>query len=201
MRSCPRKLRLYLKVYFFFLIKYFLYFQGLEGLAVEKIFEKLEIKDQVCIAAENDSKSVTVSGDEDAINKLENYLKEEMKNIFVRKLDTPKAFHSHHMEPMKAKFMKKVDDANITVKSAEIRFFSTTEGRELNGNEIDSSYWWRNVRYQVLFRQAAEKMIENGARTLIEISPRPVLSHYLSEIAKQMEVRDVTVLQVQFQSI
>ncbi len=181
------------------LLKFFHYLKGLEGSAVEEIFDKLEINDQVCIAAENDSKSVTVSGDEDAIIKLEDYFKQEMANVFARKLDTQKAFHSHHMEPMKVKFLKKIDDANITAKSADVRFFSTTEGRELNGNEISSSYWWRNVRYQVLFKQAAEKMIENGAKTLIEISPRPVLSHYLNEIAKQMDARDITVLQVLFQ--
>ncbi len=168
----------------------------MERLAVEEIFERLDVKCNVCIAAENDNNSVTISGDEDAINKIDNHIKEEMDAVFCRRLDTRKAFHSHHMEPMKLKFMKKISEANITPKTAEIRFFSTTEGKELNGNEIGDDYWWRNLRDKVMFKQAVEKMIGSGARTLVEISPRPVLSHYMNVIAKQMDIGDINVIQV-----
>ncbi len=164
---------------------------------MKEICDKLEVKNNVCIAAENDRNSVTVSGDEDAITKIENYFKQEKSTVFCRKLDTRKAFHSHHMEPMRSQFMKKIGDAGISTKTAEIRFFSTTEGKEMKGNEVDDCYWWKNLREQVSFRQAAEKMIENGARTLIEITPRPVVSHYLNEIAREKDIRDITVLQVE----
>ena len=164
------------------------------------VIDRLKISKNLCIAAENTAKSVTVSGDKDALEILENHLREQKSDIFMRRLATDKAFHSHHMESVKWKFMKTINEKQVIAKPAEMRFFSTTEGKEMNGSELDDCYWWKNLRHTVLFSQCIEKMMKIGVRNFIEISPRPVLSNYITEIGKQNEAKDLTVIQVRFKS-
>ena len=168
---------------------------------VEAILEKLSLKQQICIAAVNDKASVTISGDKEAIEKVEEYINSENKSIFWRKLATHKAFHSHHMDSIEEKFKERIKKANIKPKRSQTVFVSTTEGRRVEANEIDNDYWWNNLRNPVLFHQCVKKMLENGISVFIEISPRPVLSHYIKAIANQMESDNISVIQVKRQSL
>ena len=152
--------------------------------------------DKLSIAAENDKTNVTISGDEEAIIKFEKYIKEEKKSIFIRKLDTKKAFHSHHMDAIEQKFMKKLLKAAIMPKNGSVRFFSTTEGREVYGAKLQGDFWWRNLRNPVQFNASITNMMKSGIHIYVEISPRPVLSHYMREIAKQTGTKDTAILQV-----
>ena len=148
------------------------------------------------IAAENDKNNVTISGDEDAINEFEMYVKEEKENVFIRKLSTTKAFHSHHMDAIKQKFMKKLRKADIIPKNGRINFFSTTEGNLVCGAGLDNEFWWRNLRNPVLFNASVKKMMKSGIRVFVEGSPRPVVSHYMREIAKQTGTKETSIIQV-----
>lgn len=160
------------------------------------ILETLSIENQICIAAENDKDSITISGDKDAIEKMEEHIKEMDKDVFWRKLATHKAFHSHHMDTIEEEFKKKIKEANVKLKTAKSLFISTTEGRQMNANEIDNDYWWRNLRNPVQFNSCVKKILSDGIRVIIEISPRPVLSHYIHAIAKQADIEDLNVIQV-----
>ena len=151
---------------------------------------------KLSIAATNDKNNVTISGDEDAIIEFEKCVKEKKETTFIRKLDTNKAFHSHHMDAIKQKFMEKLSKANIVPKNGSIQFFSTTEGREVYGAKLTNEFWWRNLRNPVQFSASISKMMKKGIRALVEISPRPVLSHYMKEIAKQTGTKDTTIVQV-----
>ena len=163
---------------------------------VTAILLQLSVEDQICIAAENDKNSITISGDIAAIEKVEKFVKEEMKDVFWRKLATHKAFHSHHMDIIKGEFIKEIAQANIKHKPANIRFVSTTEGREMGPSELSEEYWWKNLRNPVQFNECIKQILAHGTRVFVEISPRPVLSHYLSSIAKQAQIEDITTIQV-----
>ena len=169
---------------------------GLSAKEVKVIFKQLSIENQICIAAENDKNSITISGDKDAIEKVDEYIKEEKKDVFWRKLATHKAFHSHHMDSIKDEFMKKIAGAKIKHKRAKNVFVSTTEGREMTAAEMDKEYWWRNLRNPVQFNECVKHILSQGIRAIIEISPRPVLSHYMGSIAKQADIEDITIIQV-----
>ena len=165
---------------------------------VTAILQQLSVEEQICIAAENDKHSITISGDIDAIEKVDRYIKEEMKDVFWRKLATHKAFHSHHMDIIKEEFIKEIAKANIKHKPAKIRFVSTTEGREMGSSELSKEYWWRNLRNPVQFNECVMQILSHGIRVFVEISPRPVLSHYLNSIAKQAQIEDITTIQVKY---
>ena len=156
----------------------------------------MSLTDKLSIAAENDKTNVTVSGDEDAIIKFENHIKQEEKSIFIRKLETKKAFHSHHMDTIEQTFMKKLLKANIVPRNGSVRFFSSTEGREVYGAKLHDDFWWRNLRNPVQFNAGITKMIKSGIHIYVEISPRPVLSHYMREISKQTGTKDTAIFQV-----
>ena len=163
---------------------------------VTAILRQLSVEDQICIAAENDRNSITISGDIAAIEKVEEYVKEEMKDVFWRKLATAKAFHSHHMDSIKDEFIGKIAEACIKHKQTRSLFVSTTEGREMDASELDKEYWWRNLRNPVQFNECIKQILQRGIRVLVEISPRPVLSHYMNSIAKQAEIEDISIIQV-----
>ena len=163
---------------------------------VTSILNQLSVEDQICIAAENDKNSITISGDKDAIEKVDEYIKEDRKDVFWRKLATHKAFHSHHMDSIKEEFLHKITEAKIKHKNAKSLFVSTTEGRQLDAGEIDNEYWWRNLRNPVQFNECVKQVLSHGIRVIIEISPRPVLSHYMDAIAKQADIEDISIIQV-----
>ncbi|MEU7039229.1 type I polyketide synthase, partial [Streptomyces sp. NPDC046237] len=71
-------------------------------LAVEAAEVELELPEGVDLAAVNGPTSLTVSGDADAIDALEQRLRAE--NVRVKRLTVSHAFHSHLMEPMQAEF-------------------------------------------------------------------------------------------------
>lgn len=169
---------------------------GLSTKEVKAILKQLSIENQVCIAAENDKNSITISGDKDAIERIDEYIKEEKKDVFWRKLATHKAFHSHHMDNIKEEFIKKIEEAKIKHKRAKSMFVSTTEGRQMTAAEMDSEYWWRNLRNPVQFNECVKHILSHGIRAIIEISPRPVLSHYMGAIAKQSDIEDISIIQV-----
>eukprot|EP00794_Sanderia_malayensis_P013962 gene13962-15419_t len=162
---------------------------------ITKIVEDLDLSDQLCIAAINDKSSVTISGDVDAIERMTEHFKLELKDVFFRKLDTQKAFHSHHMEGIKSEFMKLIKRAKIKPKANHTAFISSTKGQKVYGNEIEDDYWWKNLREAVLFNNCAKGIYEEGCTTIIEVSPRPVLSYYMKAIAKQNELDDIIVMQ------
>lgn len=171
-------------------------FPGLSKNEVEDIFQMLETSSTLGIAAENDATNVTISGDADAIDRFEEHIKRERTDVFWRRLQTSKAFHSHHMDGVKNSFIKQIDQANIKPKVNETVFYSTTEGRKIHGTELDKEYWWRNLRNPVLFHPCVKEMLSDGIHMFIEISPRPVLSHYLNSIGQKSELEDFTVIQV-----
>ena len=148
------------------------------------------------IAAENDKNNVTISGDEDAVDEFERHIKEHKGTVFIRKLGTKKAFHSHHMDEINHKFMKKLRKGNIIPRNGSIRFFSTTEGKLINGAGLHDDFWWRNLRNPVLFNESIKKMMKSGIRIFVEVSPRPVVSHYVREIANQTGTENTSIIQV-----
>jgi NADPH:quinone reductase-like Zn-dependent oxidoreductase/aryl carrier-like protein len=49
-------------------------------------------------------------------------------------------------------------------------------GRLVEGPELGPDYWWRNVRHTVRFADGVGRLIDEGADTLVELSPHPVLA-------------------------
>ena len=64
---------------------------------------------------------------------------------------------------------------DLRPRAPRIPMFSTVTGEPVAGEQLDADYWCRNMRRPVLFKQAAERAIDDGFDTLVELSAHPSL--------------------------
>ena len=145
----------------------------------------LKLSATLDIAAVNDAKSVTVSGEAQSIKALGQHLKMHAKDTFWRVLGTKRAFHSTHMEPIRKPFQAIMNRISLNPQLSKIPVYSTVEGDVLPGHKFNGDYWWRNIRCPVQFYPAMKHLIHDGYKQIIEISTQPILAHYVKQIASQ----------------
>lgn len=169
--------------------------EGMGGaLSVELSVEAAEQRlaafgDQLTVAAINSSRSTTVSGDLDALATLQERLVAD--GIAVRRVPVPFASHSHHMDPVADDLRQRVE--SIAGEPSEIPMYSTVLGELVPGTSLDAGYWARNVREQVRFADTVRRMIDDGFRYFVELSPHPTLAGSIKAVAADAGVDVVTV--------
>ncbi len=135
--------------------------------------------DQVSIAAVNGPESVTLSGDKLALEKIARYAKE--KKRFHRFLPVIYAFHSLHMDPIRADLLRSFK--GIRPSAPKLPMISTVTGKPVLGATLDAEYWWQNVRSSVRFFPAVQNLIQAGHSLFVEIAPQAVLGSSLRQCA------------------
>ena len=163
---------------------------GLSEENARTLLLKLKLSDTVDIAAVNDAKNVTVSGEAQSIQALGQHLAIHAKDTFWRVLGTKRAFHSTYMEPIKKPFQAAMKCIKVNPRLAKIPIYSTVEGEVLSGQRFDGVYWWRNIRCPVQFGPAVKLMLKDGYKQIIEISTQPMLAHYVKQISLQNNLKN-----------
>jgi hybrid polyketide synthase/nonribosomal peptide synthetase ACE1 len=150
-----------------------------------------EFKDRISVAAYNSSESVTLSGDADSIQEAQMIFEEE--NKFARILKVNKAYHSHHMVPCSAKYIKSIQACDIQLQTpphnASAWLSSVSEDPiSTSLDELRDVYWNNNMLKPVLFSQAVEMAVaERGPFDLaIEIGPHPALKGPVIQTIKDL---------------
>ncbi|MCP4647392.1 MAG: acyltransferase domain-containing protein, partial [bacterium] len=140
-------------------------------------------EDKVSIGAVNGPAMVSLSGDTDVIEQISEEL--ENRDIFNRLLQINVPFHCHHMEPLEEELLSSL--SSLKPSATHIPFYSTVSGKVNEGENLDNSYWYRNVRETVSFVSAVEAMINDGFDTFIELGPHPIHALGINELleAKQ----------------
>ena len=113
------------------------------------------LKGRAVIACINSPSSITVSGDEEAIKELQDRVEEQQ--VFNRKLRVDVAYHSHHMELVADEYLASLEGIRPR-NSSTTRFFSSVTGLEVDGSNLQPSYWVRNLTNPVQFTQALHNM-------------------------------------------
>lgn len=148
-------------------------------------FLKIHATKATVKACINSPGSVTVSGDESEIDRLEKSAKEE--GLFSRKLQTEVAYHSHHMLLVADDYRDCI--GKITSRSQSgVDFHSSLFGKLLaNGSSLGTDYWVNNLTSPVKFSEALESMCslasgsEKHPDLLIEIGPHSALKGPIRE--------------------
>ena len=135
-------------------------------------------EDKVSIGAVNGPAMVSFSGDTDVIEQISEEL--ENRDIFNRLLQINVPFHCHHMEPLKEELLSSL--SSLKPSATHIPFYSTVTGKVIEGEQLDSGYWYRNVRETVSFVSAIEQMIKDGFDTFIELGPHPIHALGINEL-------------------
>lgn len=159
---------------------------GATSAEVQKFLDTLDGHKAV-IACVNSEASVTVSGDDAAINKLQATL--EAKSLFARKLQVDVAYHSHHMQRVSEQYRALVGD--IAPRASSIPFHSTVRGQVIPSNQLGGSYWVENLVSRVEFVLGTRSLLEgkvwmDGAersiKTVVEIGPHCALQTPIKQI-------------------
>jgi acyl transferase domain-containing protein/NADPH:quinone reductase-like Zn-dependent oxidoreductase/acyl carrier protein len=152
-------------------------------------FAKANGFDNICIAAINALNSVTISGPADEIHAYRDAARKAQIVAHVLDIDYP--FHHPIIDRAKDAFLGDLPD--IDPETGAGTFISTVTGAPCDGRQLDAGYWWRNVRDPVLFKAACQTAMAMGCNLFIEISPRPILSNYVTEIAKNTQHQAVAI--------
>uniref|UniRef100_A0A3P8ZR32 Carrier domain-containing protein n=1 Tax=Esox lucius TaxID=8010 RepID=A0A3P8ZR32_ESOLU len=154
------------------------------NMAVSEVLNLLpSYSNKVCLAAFNSPHSCTLSGDADAIDNLHQKLTSSVKskNLFLRVLDVPAAYHSHMMDPI----LSQIEDSvgSLQVNDVESELFSTVTGKEAEQTDFcTGKYWAKNIREPVSFEQAVRSATKGKTNVVfVEISPRRALQRNIQE--------------------
>lgn len=147
---------------------------------------------QMGIACHNSPSSVTVSGDEPAIDQLKAIL--DTEGTFNRKLMTNgAAYHSHQMRLIEDEYAGILKPLKYDGLSSSVRMFSSVTGKEVDeGIKLDGRYWAQNLISPVLFSQGLQELCEQEYRgqpinTIVEVGPHSQLGGPVNQILKAMK--------------
>ncbi|MFR9752784.1 SDR family NAD(P)-dependent oxidoreductase [Nocardia sp. 004] len=132
----------------------------------------------VSIAAVNSGRSTVLSGRRDAVADVLAEL--ESDQVFVRRLAVDYASHSREVEKIRTSLLAELGD--ITTRPGAIPWYSTVSG-EIVAQSSGADYWYRNLREQVGFAGTVERMLAEGYRFFVELSPHPGLTTAIETIA------------------
>ncbi|CAH0028125.1 unnamed protein product [Clonostachys rhizophaga] len=141
------------------------------------------------VGAINSPQSVTVSGDESAINKIQQAA--EKDGIFNRKLKIELAYHSRHMQAVADSYLDAItpfylDNTTLVGKEDQLpQFFSSVVGHLVEPEFVDASYWVKNLVQPVKFSDALQSLLTSSEskigtgqvqpNLLVEIGPHSAL--------------------------
>lgn len=132
---------------------------------------------EVQVAVINNPKLVTLSGDRQPLQELAARFQNEHR--FLRWLPIDYAFHTHQMEPIREELLDSL--RGIRPQATTLPLVSTVTGEELDGLELDGTYWWRNVREPVLFGPAIMQLLKRHSTSFLELGPHPALASSLRD--------------------
>lgn len=146
-----------------------------------QLCEDEDFVDRIALAAVNSSSSVTISGDEDAIEELAAMMEQE--KTFHRRLKVDKAYHSKHMQPAASPYLAGIRRAGVKAQEPSLPRPCTWYSSVFEGKPVDSSfalgdeYWVENMVRPVLFSQALTAALSSGTRfdATLEVGPHPAL--------------------------
>ncbi|MET9803415.1 SDR family NAD(P)-dependent oxidoreductase [Streptomyces sp. NPDC006368] len=149
------------------------------ALTYEAALEELDPFDgRIEIAGINSDRDVTVAGDAQAIIELGRKL--AAREVFFRELDLDYAFHSRAMDPIQQSVRQAL--TGLRPGGHRCAFASTVSGGLLDGRQLNTDYWWRNVREPVQFARAVQTLADEGCTQFLEIGPHTVLTGYLRRL-------------------
>jgi len=165
------------------------------GLGSEEVAQFLKATEHtagiVGVACVNSPNSVTLSGDDEALDAAIGRIKSAMPDCFVRRLKVDKAYHSHHMEEI-GDIYEMLIAPYVSTKELRIPLFSSvTSKRIISSEHLGAPYWRSNLERPVLFSSAVRSMLQTenraaSAQVLLEVGPHSALAGPVRDIIKSL---------------
>jgi acyl transferase domain-containing protein/acyl carrier protein len=142
---------------------------------------------QLSVAVVNAPESCVVSGPPEALRQLAGACEEE--GVRTRLLPVDYASHSPAVETIRDEVLRASE--GIRSRAGRVVFVSSATGREMAGETADAEYWYRSLRDGVRFADAVKGLLDSGHDTFVEVSPHPVLTAAIDEVAERARVSPV----------
>ncbi|TDB93480.1 acyltransferase domain-containing protein, partial [Actinomadura sp. 7K534] len=125
------------------------------------------LPDTVTVAAVNGPATTIVAGPDDAITALLDDC--EQRQIKTRRIEVDYASHSPAIDTIADHITTAA--TGIQPQPTSTAMYSTVTGQPINGTELNSRYWYDNIRNTVHFHPTITHLATNGHTTYIETSP------------------------------
>jgi acyl transferase domain-containing protein len=125
----------------------------------------------LAIAASNGPRTTVIGGEIGPLRALQARL--QARDVFCRIVVGAPASHTPLVEPMLDELRAAL--AEVRPRAATVPMYSTATGEVLAGPEVDAAYWCANLRGEVRFAAAVERLVADGATIFLELSPHPTL--------------------------
>ncbi|WP_218024529.1 type I polyketide synthase [Nocardia lijiangensis] len=132
---------------------------------------------ELSIAAVNGPRSTVVSGAIEALNAYFGAL--ESDGVRVRRIPVDYAAHSKQVEQLSDRLRYEL--RSVAPRSGAVPLWSTVTGGWLDTAEMDSDYWYRNLREPVEFEEGIRGLVETGHGVFVEVSAHPVVTIGIQE--------------------
>jgi acyl transferase domain-containing protein len=153
------------------------------------------------VACVNSPLSCTISGPEDAIDKLKSHLQKDGHR--AKKLTTGIAYHSSAMSPIATAYLHSMGilERRQPANSTKVVMYSSVTGGEVDFHQLsDAQYWVRNLVNPVKFSQALHALLTKSASIsvldgvgpitdLLEVGPHSTLQLPVDEIILSADIR------------
>lgn len=144
--------------------------------------------ENVTIACDNSPKSVTISGDFDAVESVVASIREAQPQILARLLQVDKAYHSYHMKEIGEDYQSLISE-EVIGRAPSTPFFSSVTGKVLGPEHtIGAKYWQDNLESPVRFREAVTAILKHEVgnnAVFLEVGPHGALAGPLRQIFAQ----------------
>lgn len=147
------------------------------GLSETEALKLLDSYPKVSVAAINSSNSVTLAGKEEHLLEIAEVL--DKREVFNRIMKVEVPYHSFLMDPIQQELMDSLKTLEPVRETIPV--YSTVTGERIDGETVNASYWWNNVRQPVRFAKTLNKMVEDGYTLFLEVGPHPVLKNSIKE--------------------
>ncbi|MEZ4449167.1 MAG: amino acid adenylation domain-containing protein [Nannocystaceae bacterium] len=144
--------------------------------------------DRVTIAADNGPTSTAVSGEPAALEALLEGLAAE--GVQARRIPVDYASHHPQVDALQGALTAALSGIRPRAPSLPIY---TSAGEHEGAPAFDGAYWFRNLRAPVRFRQAIARLIADGHRFFVEVSPHPILAGSIEAALDEAGVRGAVV--------
>ena len=116
-----------------------------------------------------------VAGEPDALEQALKTWREQ--GVVARWVDSEVAAHCPQVEPFGEELRERL--AGLHPRTERLPLFSSVTGGDVAARRLDAEHWVRNLTEPVLFREAVDALIERGHHMFLEVSPHPLVKHWL----------------------
>ncbi|MET9031717.1 SDR family NAD(P)-dependent oxidoreductase [Streptomyces mirabilis] len=148
------------------------------------------------VAAVNSARSTAVSGEADALAELRDRLDE--RGIAARPLTTPFASHTPLMDPLRAELLDRF--SGVRGVRTPTPLYSAVLAEPVPGDRLDADHWYANLREPVRFADTIRRMLDDGYRYFVELSPHPSLTSSIEAVAAEAGIDAVGIGSLRRQS-